>query len=963
MKKFQVKWLSVVLAIVLVINLVQFPVVHATDNNIIELNYSFGSLCLSEGDNGKKVSIDGLSAYNQTGMPDLPSKTVKVLLPAGKKVKSIQVKASKEQVYKDIIVEPAKAAGVISNTISYQDDTLYNYEVYEGSEKYPYDNHSNGKVSDTRGFSVFTMMLYPVTYQNKILSYTPNMQVRIKLADDNGEKEYYPIQGDEVFLDNNTENIEAVTSYYKQIRKMNSPAVGVSLLGNVTIDYIIITNSTLAPKFQTLADYKATKGLATAVVKTEDIYASYTGRDNAEKIRNFIKEAYQVNKIKYVLLGGDGDNASDQGSAIIPTRVLHIDSIEDTKMPAIAADIYYGCLQGDYDSNANNIFGEVTDGEKGKDVDLTYDVYVGRAPVDDITEADNFIQKTINYERSQKAETALMIGEQLQGNYSCSIDLATSLPSAIKGDKAANSFRKLRDSSVKKEYVDLYYRNNDFMKQIFTSNIGLLADFSGILLEYHKPIKNYLDNKDNFVLGNKDASRLIKFCESLEKAIHNSKTKCDDKEEIIAIIQEMSDYISKSQGKTLSNIIENSKYYGRDVKPLEADIFGGDYKEEIRKGSNNEVTTKGIPSSYKVGTLYDTKSSSINKSQVLDALNQSPQLINHLGHADTDGLMKLKVKDVQELNNTSAFFLYSQGCYAGSFDNMQANESYSNADCIAEELVVSNKISGAFAAVVNSRYGWYDRKGTNGPSQIFDRWFWDGIYTQNYKNLGRLLSYSKENVLDRIANEEHGTVLRFCYYTINLLGDPETELTRTVSGAIDPNIPNQLSATLNNKDVSLTWNTVKDALEYQVLRYDSSVKDYVKIATTSSTNYTTESIWGNNVFVVCAVKADGVLSGYSNQIIINNTIISGFKLKSQKKQVNLSWKTVAAADGYYIYRATSINGKYTKVKTISKNSTTSYIDKVVKSKKQYYYKVCAYKAVNNKKVPGEYTNIESIKVK
>ena len=33
--------------------------------------------------------------------------------------------------------------------------------------------------------------------------------------------------------------------------------------------------------------------------------------------------------------------------------------------------------------------------------------------------------------------------------------------------------------------------------------------------------------------------------------------------------------------------------------------------------------------------------------------------------------------------------------------------------------------SGAFAVIMNARYGWGTRNSTDGPSQRFDRQFWD----------------------------------------------------------------------------------------------------------------------------------------------------------------------------------------------------------------------------------------------
>ena len=76
-----------------------------------------------------------------------------------------------------------------------------------------------------------------------------------------------------------------------------------------------------------------------------------------------------------------------------------------------------------------------------------------------------------------------------------------------------------------------------------------------------------------------------------------------------------------------------------------------------------------------------------------------------------------------------------------------------------------------------------------------------------------------------------------------------------------------------------------------------------------------------------------------------------------KKSITLKWKKVSGVSGYQIYRATSKNGTYKKIKTIKKKSTTSYTDKKdIKLGKLYYYKIRAYKNKSNKKEYGQYSS-------
>ena len=127
--------------------------------------------------------------------------------------------------------------------------------------------------------------------------------------------------------------------------------------------------------------FRTDNGLPSTIVTTEDIYANYDGRDNTEKIRNFIKDAFANWQIKYVLLAGDVN--------IVPTRFLNARQID------ISSDMYYGCLQGDFNADNDALWGEA-----GDDLDFSYDVYVGRASAENATELSNFVYKTIKYETS-----------------------------------------------------------------------------------------------------------------------------------------------------------------------------------------------------------------------------------------------------------------------------------------------------------------------------------------------------------------------------------------------------------------------------------------------------------------------------------------------------------------------------------------------------------------------------------
>lgn len=86
--------------------------------------------------------------------------------------------------------------------------------------------------------------------------------------------------------------------------------------------------------------------------------------------------------------------------------------------------------------------------------------------------------------------------------------------------------------------------------------------------------------------------------------------------------------------------------------------------------------------------------------------------------------------------------------------------------------------------------------------------------------------------------------------------------------------------------------------------------------------------------------------------------ISGFKqVDSTTSSIKLSWSKMSSASGYRIYRANSKNGKYTRVATMTKNSTTTFTNSKLSKGKTYYYKIRAYKIVGKNNEYGPYSSV------
>ncbi|MEO0100206.1 MAG: C25 family cysteine peptidase [candidate division WOR-3 bacterium] len=154
-------------------------------------------------------------------------------------------------------------------------------------------------------------------------------------------------------------------------------------------EYLCITSPPLDTVFERLTSWKEKKGIPSAIRTVSWIENNYPGRDRAEKIRNYLK-TLPDSGTKWVLLGGDTD--------IIPCRYAYAMTCSANIHPRedlLPSDLYYGDLDGDWNFDGDTIFGEVEDS-----IDLYPELFVGRAPVNTISEAQAFVNKVLNYEKS-----------------------------------------------------------------------------------------------------------------------------------------------------------------------------------------------------------------------------------------------------------------------------------------------------------------------------------------------------------------------------------------------------------------------------------------------------------------------------------------------------------------------------------------------------------------------------------
>ncbi len=603
------------------------------------------------------IMPDGQGVWN-VGEPNLPAYGVSLLLPAGTTIAEITVQPGiKISLGSGFTVAPVEQPVKLSELTTVSVKGTTDPTIYSSDNVFPSTLFSTVGTYSFRGYNLLILLLYPVQYQpiSGQLSYFDEVTVVVKTIRIGSVSPLYrSFEKDRIEVAKKVDSLDSLSSY------RITPFTSLTTAG---YDLLILTTDELKTGFTPLKDAHEAQGLKTEIKTLTDV-STLLGQVTPETIRDFIRNEYITNEINYVLIGGDSD--------VIPAKMLWVQAGQDsTTMPS---DLYYGCLDGSFNYNDDDKWGEPHDGEGGGDVDLVAEVYVGRASVGDITETNNFVQKTISYMNT--------------GGYS-------SGPTMMVG-----------------EYL-----------------------------------------------------------------------------------------------------------WGPPNNPV---TFGDDSMDELINGSHaNHYTTVGMSlDAYTFDRLYDHNwsrfdlnypwSTGWSTAEIIGRINNGVRFINHLGHSSTTHTMRMVPSDIQGLSNTVLPFVYSQGCYAGAFDD---------GDCMAEYFTVKTTHA-AFAAIMCARYGWGTPGSTNGPSQRFHRFFWDAVFGENITSIGKANQDSKEENLKKI----NGQCIRWCYYEMNLFGDPT--LTFFTRNNTSPEKPLTTSGTRRGKvGQSYTFNASTSDSDGDTLYYKWSFGD------------------------------------------------------------------------------------------------------------------------------------------
>lgn len=362
---------------------------------------------------------DGVFGYGEdTSLPGFPLVAVNVRVPNGVEFEKLTETTTDEILFNDVVV----AANPVNYPTNYVGEQPQTTLPHYSSASYPSSNVHYVTTSTADGYTVLRFLVCPFKYdtQEKTLYLTKSISFNISLKDSPS-------------LQANVDNVygqnlgSIINSQVMNAADFEEPTLESNIIdlkpGPLIFPqpgYTIITSEALASYFKPLASWKRQKGLNSKIVTIEEIKSLYPDISTQLAIKTYLREQYNTQKLRYVLLGGD--------DTVVPVQYCYYrevkkdDSYVTTYIPS---DLFYACFGGDFawDGNGNGICGELAD-----NVDFTPSIFITRAPVRTVCDVDAFVNRILGYEQEPTKDKTnplnsvwgnniLMAGDSITNNW------------------------------------------------------------------------------------------------------------------------------------------------------------------------------------------------------------------------------------------------------------------------------------------------------------------------------------------------------------------------------------------------------------------------------------------------------------------------------------------------------------------------------------------------------------------
>jgi hypothetical protein len=364
----------------------------------IEKTYFFDKYKITTTGIYQTFTFDNTQLAGLAGEPVLPYREIVLLLPPGEIAESLEVIGENiTAVPGSFTLYPKQEVLPISKGPNGR--FIKNEAVYQKDGSYPLTQTGHLSTQTLNGFTFALCTFTPVNYNpvHRTISFYEKVTIRVKTKSEPkvsaSMSNYSPSENVLNRVRNFAQNPEKMSDY-PRVNPLKT-----------AYQQLIITPAVLQNEYQELITMYSAKNITTQVKTVEDINTSVSGTDLQEKIRNYIKDQYQNNSIEYVLLGGNDNYIPHRG---FYCHVISGTGYDDWNIPA---DLYYSGMDGNYDLNGNQTYGEVADS-----ADLLPDVAVSRMPAVSVTELRHMLHKSVSYQINPvlgETPNPLLVGEYL----------------------------------------------------------------------------------------------------------------------------------------------------------------------------------------------------------------------------------------------------------------------------------------------------------------------------------------------------------------------------------------------------------------------------------------------------------------------------------------------------------------------------------------------------------------------
>ncbi|UCG42283.1 MAG: T9SS type A sorting domain-containing protein [candidate division WOR-3 bacterium] len=347
--------------------------------------FESGMLEIGSQDGYATVTLPVAPHCEPLGAPDLPVVTYHAVIPPTAEVTGFEIVELEEEVIPgSYSILPVQHPVPWSVDYEKQPFVRPDPAYYEVDAVYPASAARLGTVGNKGGYRLVNFGIHPVRYNpvEERLYLVKRIQVRLDYA--SGKR--HAVRRTELqnmihgsWVSRLVLNPADVGRFSPPVRQTGRSS---SFLPEGEYEHVIITTSPWTDSLQPLKEWRTRQGWRSTIMLLSDITSDYPGRDTPEKVRNFIKDADTTWGTIYVFIARDDYPSNSDVRVTVPY------SSYNTK-----CDMYYTDLDGDWDADGDNVFGEVTDS-----VDGYADVYVGMITITDGSELSNYMRKIFAYE-------------------------------------------------------------------------------------------------------------------------------------------------------------------------------------------------------------------------------------------------------------------------------------------------------------------------------------------------------------------------------------------------------------------------------------------------------------------------------------------------------------------------------------------------------------------------------------